>query len=111
LAIIKMSKTANRPSVVLQGIVLTKRDSLDEVDPFTALTLKGDTNLEILFTEDDREAISEIDPEKFAVITRVLGAKITTHAELESLLLPPKPVKKGRKPTAKKPKATKTKED
>jgi hypothetical protein len=106
-----MSKTANRPSVVLQGIVLTKRDSLDEVDPFTALTLMGDSNLEVLFVEEDRESLLEINPERFAVITRVMGTKITTHAELESLLLPPKPVKKGRKPTAKKPKATKTKED
>ena len=111
MAIIKMASTANKPSVIIRGVLLTKRDSLDGVEPFTAITLKGDTNLEILFTEDDREALSKIDPKKFDVINRVLGSTITTHAELESLLLPPKPAKRGRKPTEKKPKETKTKED
>jgi len=112
VAIIKMASIANKPSVIVRGVLLTKRDSLDDVEPFTAITLKGDTNLEILFTEDDRKALSEIDPKKFDVINRVLGSAITTHAELESLLLPPKPVKRGRKPAAKKTeKKTETKED
>lgn len=72
-----------------------------------ALPRLDSPNVMFTFEESDREALKALTPNQLRLAAKTTGKDISTHAELEALLLPAKKKAKP-KPKAAKPKTTKS---
>ena len=106
MATIKLSKQGRSLQLNLQGLVLTKRQPLEDLPASFCFKYLGDANLEISFVESDREELRQVEPSGFKRLSKSLNSNITTHDELCALLLPPKP--KAKKPLLKSKKSSLT---
>ena len=91
MATIKLSKQGRSLQLNLQGLVLTKRQPLEDLPASFCFKYLGDDNLEISFVESDREELRQVEPSGFKRLSKSLKSTITTHDELCALLLPSKP--------------------
>jgi hypothetical protein len=82
------------------------KDTSANVSVYWALPRLDDSGLMFTFEESDREALLSVNESQLLLAAKTTGEPITTHAELEALLLPKKKAKKTTKP---KTKTTKTK--
>lgn len=106
MATIKLSKQGRSRNISLQGLVLSRGQTLEDLPASFCFKYLGDANLEISFVESDREEIRQVEPAGFKRLSKSLNSTITTHDELCALLLPPKP--KAKKPLLKSKKSSLT---
>ena len=67
------------------------KDETKDLPVFSCLLRTGDPNLEISYSESDREELMQLDTDKFEFLSGVFDRNISTHDELCALLLPSKP--------------------
>lgn len=87
------------------GRITKKRPAT--VSVLWSLPRLNDRNLEFTFEESDRETLNSLSEKRLRLAAKTTGTDLTTHAELETLLLPAKKKtilnkpKSKRKPTKK----------
>ena len=96
---VRVSETAGFNGIDTPAGRITKKRPAT-VSVLWSLPRLNDLNLEFTFEESDRETLNSLSEKRLRLAAKTTGTDLTTHAELEALLLP-----KKKKPILSKPKS------
>tara|TARA_R100001463_G_scaffold118499_2_gene174244 strand:+ start:85 stop:405 length:321 start_codon:yes stop_codon:yes gene_type:complete len=105
LATIKLTKGARSKTLLIEGELLNRDNSLD-LSIERALVYLGDSSLDISFVESERKDLKKLEPKMLSRLSRAMGKDFDTHDKLCEYLLPAKV--KPKKTPAKSKKSTLT---
>lgn len=105
MATIKLTKGARSKTLIVEGQLLKRDNSLD-LSIERALVYLGDSSLDVSFAESERKELKQIDPSILTRLGKALGRDLDTHDKLCAYLLPAKP--KTKKTPAKSKKSSLT---
>jgi len=89
LATIKLTKGARSKTILIEGELLNRDNSLD-LSIERALVYLGDSSLDVSFAESERKDLKKLDPKMLSRLSRAMGRDFDTHDKLCAYLLPVK---------------------
>jgi hypothetical protein len=89
LATIKLTKGARSKTLLIEGQLLNRDNSLD-LSAERALVYLGDGSLDVSFAESERKDLKKLEPKMLSRLSRAMGRDFDTHDKLCAYLLPVK---------------------